>query len=172
MRELGEEAAAWLTREGIAPSQQRVSYHADMRYRRQGYELAIAVELGELEDRGAGVLAQRFDALHERLYGFRLEAVCEIVNLRSVAQGKVREIALPEAEPDGPASAHAQVDVHTIYFDGKFLDTAIFERARLRPGNGLSGPAIITEMDSTTVVLPGFHAEVDRYFNLIVRPQG
>ena len=65
----------------------------------------------------------------------------------------------------------AQVDEHTIYFDGKFLSTPIYDRAKLQPGNRLAGPAIMTEMDSTTVVLPGFTGEVDRYFNILIRPE-
>ena len=59
---------------------------------------------------------------------------------------------------------------HRIYFDGKFLSTPIYDRAQLRPGNRMPGPAIVTEMDSTTVILPNFTGEVDRYFNILLRP--
>jgi N-methylhydantoinase A len=71
---------------------------------------------------------------------------------------------------DGPSPAQALSDEHKIYFDGKFLSTPIYDRAKLRPGNHLTGPAIVTEMDSTTVILPTFQGEVDRYFNILIRP--
>ena len=123
-----------------------------------------------MQTQGAASLADRFHALHERLYRFRLDAVCEIVNLRSVALGKGASLTLPEAELDGPSPSQALSDEHRIYFDGQFLSTPIYDRAKLRPGNRLPGPAIVTEMDSTTVILPNFTGEVDRYFNILIRP--
>ena len=47
----------------------------------------------------------------------------------------------------------------------------IYERSALQPGNRITGPAVITEFDSTTVVLEGYEAEVDRYFNILIRPE-
>ena len=171
LQELGAEAAGWLEREGIARSQQEVFYNADMRYFRQGYELPITMTLEDLQTHGTGVLAERFHALHEQLYRFRLDAACEIVNLRAVALGRGARLSLSPADLDGPDAAHAQADEHRIYFDGDFLPTPIYDRARLRPGNQIAGPAIVTEMDSTTVVLPHSAAEVDRYANILIRPR-
>jgi N-methylhydantoinase A len=170
-QELGEEAAGWLEREGIPRSQQQIFYNADMRYFRQGYELPIAVTLQELQEQGTDAIANKFHALHEQLYRFRLEAACEIVNLRAVALGKGVSLTLPEGTLDDASPKHAVSDEHQIYFDGKFLSTPIYDRAKLRPGNRMGGPAIITEMDSTTVILPGFIGEVDRYFNILIRPK-
>jgi N-methylhydantoinase A len=170
LQELGTEAAGWLEREGIPRSQQEIFYNADMRYFRQGYELPIAMTLGDLQTHGTEILADRFHALHEQLYHFRLDAACEIVNLRAVALGKGARLSLTAADLDGPSAAHAQTDEHRIYFDGDFLPTPIYDRAKLRPGNQLVGPAIVTEMDSTTVVLPHCTAEVDRYANILIRP--
>ncbi len=167
---LGEEAAGWLEREGIPRDQQQIFYNADMRYFRQGYELPIITTLDELQTQGTVALANRFHALHEQLYRFRLDAVCEIVNLRAVALGKGASLTLPEAEMDGPSPSQALSDEHRIYFDGKFLSTPIYDRAKFRPGNRMPGPAIVTEMDSTTVILPHFTGEVDRYFNILLRP--
>ena len=62
------------------------------------------------------------------------------------------------------------VDEHEVYFGGEWLPTRICDRSRLVPGNRVDGPAIVTEFDSTTVVLTGFTAEVDRYLNLIIQP--
>ena len=172
LQELGAEAAGWLEREGIPRSQQQIFYNADMRYFRQGYELPITTTLAELQSQGTAALADRFHALHERLYHFRLDAECEIVNLRAVAVGSGASLTLLEEDIDGPSSGHAVSDEHRIYFDGAFLSTPIYGRARLRPGNRFAGPAIVTEMDSTTVVLPNFTGEVDRYLNIVIQPNG
>jgi len=170
LQDLGTEATGWLEREGIPRSQQHVFYNADMRYFRQGYDLPIATTLSDLQVHGTTVLADKFHALHEQLYRFRLDAECEIVNLRAVALGQGASLKLAEANMDGASPKPAQVDEHKIYFDSKFLSTPIYDRAKLQPGNRLTGPAIVTEMDSTTVVLPNFTGEVDRYFNILIRP--
>ncbi|MGE0826842.1 MAG: hydantoinase/oxoprolinase family protein [Candidatus Binatia bacterium] len=167
---LGTEATGWLEREGIPLNQQQVFYNADMRYFRQGYELPITIDLKELQANGTAALADKFHTLHEQLYRFRLEAECEIVTLRAVALGKGAALQLPQADLAGASPKAALIDEHKIYFDGEFLSTPIYDRARLHPGNRVSGPAIVTEMDSTTVVLPDFTAEVDRYFNILIRP--
>lgn len=171
LQELGDEAAGWLEREGIPRSQQDIFYNADMRYFRQGYELSIAMTIEDLHAHGTGILADRFHALHEQLYRFRLDVACEIVNLRAVALGKGARLSLSAAAIDGPDATHAQTDEQRTYFDDDFLPTPIYDRAKLKPGNRLTGPAIVTEMDSTTVVLPHFTAALDRYANILIRPQ-
>ncbi len=171
LQDLGEEATGWLEREGIPRSQQQVFYNADMRYFRQGYELPITATLDDLQTQGTGVLANKFHALHEQLYRFRLDTDCEIVTLRAVALGRGASLKLAEADIDSPSPKHALTDEHQVYFDGKFLATPIYDRTKLRPGNRMASPAIITEMDATTVVLPGFTGEVDRYFNILIRPE-
>jgi len=70
----------------------------------------------------------------------------------------------------GPDAEHAVVDEHEVYFQGQWLPTRIYDRSKVRPGNRIEGPAIVTEFDSTTVVLAGFAAEVDTLFNLIINP--
>ena len=170
LERLSEQATGWLEQEGISRSQQKIFYNADMRYFRQGYELPITTTLDALRNTGIAALAEQFHALHEQLYRFRLDAECEIVNLRAIALGTGTTLHWPEGETDGPAAAHAQIDEHRIYFDGDFLTTPIYDRAKLKPGNQLPGPAIVTEMDATTVVLPNFAGEIDTYFNILIRP--
>ena len=84
---LSAEATGWLEQEGISRQQQQIFYNADMRYFRQGYELPVTTTLDELQTNGTAALAEQFHALHEQLYRFRLDAECEIVNLRAVALG-------------------------------------------------------------------------------------
>jgi N-methylhydantoinase A len=173
LERLGAEARDWLSGEGIAEGAQRVSYNVDMRYYRQGYELPVEIDPALLAGNGAAMLADRFNQLHEQFYRFKMEeTTCEIVNLRAVGYGDVPKPKLLESDDSGgPDSSHAVIDEHEVYFGGGWLPTKIYDRAKLVPGNRVEGPAIVTEFDSTTVVLSGYAAEVDRYLNLIINPQ-
>jgi len=169
--ELGVEASGWLDREGIPEPDQRLAFNVDMRYYRQGYEIPVEIEPALLAGNGTTMLAERFNQLHEQFYGFRMEgSACEIVNLRAIGYGKVPEPHLPEGEPGAGDASQAVVDEHEVYFQGEWLPTRIYDRAKLQPGHRVEGPAIVTEFDSTTVVLSGYAAEVDRYLNLIINP--
>jgi N-methylhydantoinase A len=169
--ELGAEASAWLEREGIPESDQRLAFNVDMRYYRQGYEIPVEIDPGLLAGNGTTMLAERFNQIHEQFYGFRMEgSACEIVNLRAIGYGKVPEPQLPEDEPGTGDASEAVVDEHEVYFQGEWLPTRVYERAKLRPGHRVEGPAIVTEFDSTTVVLSGYAAEIDRYLNLLINP--
>lgn len=169
---LGEEAREWLKGEGIPESSQRVAFNVDMRYYRQGYEIPVDIDPALLAGNGTAMLADRFNQLHEQFYRFRMdETTCEIVNLRAIGYGDVPKPRLLEVEETaGQDSAHAVVDEHEVYFGGEWLPTKIYDRSALQPGNRVDGPAVITEFDSTTVVLAGYAAEVDRYLNLIINP--
>jgi len=145
LKELEGRAREWMDAEEIEGA---VEFHADMRYHGQGYEIPVPI---------GGDLDERFNALHEQLYGFRMpDTASEIVNLRAVGTGDRPKPELPEGELHGPDPGGGG---------------PVYERADLQPGNRISGPAVITEFDSTTVVLEGYEAEVDRYFNILIRPE-
>jgi N-methylhydantoinase A len=84
-----------------------------------------------------------------------------------VPEPPVREASAAEA---ADASA-AVVEDHKIYREGKWVPAKIYDRGKLRTGNKVPGPAIITEFDSTTVVLPGYTAEIDRFANILINPE-
>jgi N-methylhydantoinase A len=168
LHELGGDASAALDREQIPAERQDISYSVDMRYYRQGYEIPITVAPDEFKSDGLVSLAQRFGAAHERMYGFQLESPVEMVNVRAVGIGRVQTIELPEAEPGGADASTAQIGSQRIYRNGAWLDAGLYDRAKLQPGMQVPGPAIITELDSTTVVLPQHVATVDRAFNLLI----
>jgi N-methylhydantoinase A len=121
---------------------------------------------------GLQSIASRFGEAHERLYGFKLEQPVEIVNLRAVGTGKVDKISLPKFEPGDPDPAAALIGQNQVYFAGNFLDTGIYERARLSAGHRISGPAVVTQRDSTTLIHPGHVGEVDEYLNILIRLEG
>lgn len=169
--ELGERARTWLAGEGIVPEAQRVSYVADMRYHRQGYEIPVELEPDEVRSDGLGGLEERFNALHERLYGFRMPGTAaEIVNLRSVGFGEVGKPELRSGSEGARDASGALVEHREVIFDGELVATAIYDRARLEPGARFAGPAIVTEFDATTVVLPGHEALVDATYNILITP--
>jgi N-methylhydantoinase A len=169
--ELGSRAREWLAGEGIGEPARRVSYVADMRYHRQGYEIPVAVDPSEVRGNGLADLEERFNGLHEQLYGFRMPGTAsEIVNLRAIGFGAVPEPELRSGSLTGPDASAAAVDAHDVVFDGERLRTTIYDRALLEPGATFAGPAIVTEFDSTTVVLPGHTATVDTNYNILITP--
>ena len=171
LESLGERARAFLDGEGIKLDRQHIAYTADMRYHRQGYEIPVSIDPGEVRANGLGGLEEGFNELHEQLYGFRMhDTQAEIVNLRAVGAGAVPKPELPTGDVGAPDPSGAVVEEHDVVFDGELVPTKIYDRARLRPGAVLAGPAIVTEFDSTTVVLPGYRAEVDSNFNILITP--
>ena len=112
-----------------------------MRYYRQGYEIPVEIDPTLLAGNGTAMLAERFNQLHEQFYGFRMEgSACEIVNLRAIGYGKVPEPQLPEDEPGAADASDAVIDEHEVYFQGGWLPTRIYDRAKLRPGHRIEGP--------------------------------
>ena len=171
LESLGERAVDWLEGEGIHPDARGITYTADMRYHRQGYEIPVEIDPAEIRDSGLSDLEQRFNGLHEQLYGFRMhDTACEIVNLRAVGFGAVPKPDLPTGELGDADASGAVTEEHEIVFRGERVPTKIYDRAKLAPGMQLDGPAIVTEFDSTTVVLPGYTARIDVNFNILINP--
>jgi N-methylhydantoinase A len=169
--ELGGRADGWLESEGIAAEARTITFTADMRYHGQGYEIPVSIDPAEIRSVGVADLEERFNGLHEQLYGFRMPGTAaEIVNLRAVGFGSVPKPELPVGDAGGADASAAVVDTHQVWFDGEQHATSIVDRAKLRPQMRFDGPAIVTEFDSTTVVLPGYAAEVDVNFNILITP--
>lgn len=160
---LARDAEEWLAAEGVPFASRRISWHASLRYENQGSELTLPWE-GNVE---ASVAA--FHAAHERLYSFRLEGVpVEMVTLRVDAVGLLPQLHLPEL-PRGGSAEVAITGRQRIAFASGVADAAIYDRAKLNAGAVIQGPAIVTQLDSTTLILPGQTAEVHPSAALIVR---
>ena len=156
---LGARARAWLDGEHVAAADQHVSFLADLRYYRQGFELPIETAGATTLDE----LADRFRAVHDRLYGFGLPGAVELVNLRARAVGRVTKPELAATEAGGADASAART--------GEHLGVPLYERELLRPGMELRGKAIVTQFDATTLILPGHSALVDRHLNLLIEPE-
>ncbi|MHA6626520.1 hydantoinase/oxoprolinase family protein [Pseudonocardia sichuanensis] len=167
LEELAAEAGGRLAEQGVAEADQTTTYQVDVRYHGQGFE--IPVEVTDLDGDALGTLAAAFDAEHERLFSFLLTADHELVNARATVSGPRPEVAathLPASE--GPPTP---VDTHPIHISGATVEAAVYDRATLRAGHVVTGPAIVTEMDSTTLVLPGHAATVHPSGSLLITPQ-
>ncbi|MEH7392038.1 hypothetical protein [Bacillus sp. JJ1474] len=150
--------------------QRNIKFEVDVRYFRQGHEIPMEVTIEELEKEGPLILSKRFDVIHEQIYGFKMETEVEIVNIRAVAIGKVLSPSIPLSDEGTEDATHAIIDEdHEAYFNGEFVNTPIYERNLLRPKNKLEGPAIISQKDTTTLVLPGYTAEVDKNMNILIK---
>lgn len=167
--ELSDRADARLARDGVPPERRQFRRATDMRYEKQGVELTVPFPAGAATDASLERLVTDFHALHERLYTFSdAQAPVEIVNLRVEAVGETGRIALPEiaAAPGGRPEPAGE---RRASLDGNApRPVPVYRREALRAGHVVPGPAIVDQLDSTTVLLPGQSAATDRYGNMII----
>jgi N-methylhydantoinase A len=170
LEELAEIAARTLDDEGVARSEQTTMYQIDLRYAGQAMQLTVDTTPEDFAAGGLSAAGKQFNAMHEQMFTFALETGHELYNLRALVQGRESE-ARAEALPPGGGdpSAAAYLDT-SIYVDGRDQPAKIYDRALLLAGNRIPGPAIVTEMDSTTLILPGHDGEVDGLGNILIRP--
>jgi N-methylhydantoinase A len=170
--ELGQSAKALLDEEGVDPSDQSVVYSADLRYFGQGFEIPIGVDIQQFDGKGRGLesLRQAFDAEHQQLFSFLLDTEHELVSIRATANGPrpvVKAVALKKGTGN---PSHAENGQTEVYADGQMVAAKTYDRLLLKAGDVVPGPAIITEMDSTTLVLKGHHATVHPSGSLLIEP--
>ena len=145
-------------------------FQIDLRYSGQGLVLTVDTSEAELESEGLSPLAARFDRLHEQLFTFSLDAEKELVYLRVVVEGPETDIrAATLADADKPLE-EAEAGDHVVFVDGQEHAAKLYDRAGLGLGHEIHGPAVIMEMDSTTLILPGHKATIDHVGNLLIRP--
>jgi N-methylhydantoinase A len=161
-RAMGDMAA-----EGHDPAAVELGYSLDMRYLGQSHELTIA--LAPTDMTAPQLLSEAFHKAHEHRYGYRqAEATVEVVTIRLAA---VAQVELPQMEkrPLAPGSAQAAiVGRKSVWFDERPWTTTLYDRVRLQPGHRFSGPAVVFQYDTTTVVPPEWKAAVDVYGNILL----
>ncbi|WP_025850506.1 hydantoinase/oxoprolinase family protein [Paenibacillus ehimensis] len=170
------EGAAMLEKEGIPEPKRRYVLGLDLRFKGQNYELTLPVEWSELTDDGVQGILTRFHEQHEKHYGYsNRSGVIEFVNYRVTALGELPKAALRRTEESGSRSVQP-TSRREVYFAETdrpgYYDTPIYQRSELVPGDRLAGPAIIEQMDSTILILPGQTASVDPYRNLVIHTFG
>jgi N-methylhydantoinase A len=162
--DLRRRATQELAAEGLPVSRLRFELSLAMRYVGQSYELLVPAPAPQ----PARILAD-FHAAHERRFGHAdasrpVEAVT--LRLRAVSAGARLDLSAPPA-----AAGNARLGTVEAYFD-RPRRAALYDRDRLRPGDRLRGPAIVTQMDTTTVIPPAWRAEVDSLGNLVLEGGG
>jgi N-methylhydantoinase A len=168
---LAGEAEHWFDEERVAAGDRRIRRTVDMRYRGQNYELAIDVPEGPVGPATLTALAEGFAAAHKRMYGFvAAEEAVQLVTFRIEAVGFVPKAQFQPAPDAGPDPAPAAIGKREVWFPEAhgFVRCVVYDRDRLRSGNRIVGPAIVEQMDATTVLLPGMTAFVEPYLNLIL----
>jgi N-methylhydantoinase A len=166
---LAQQARNHLAAEGVSADRVQIQYAMDLRYVGQTHELTLSLPDSydeEMHQRIPGL----FGELHQAEFGHApdLGEPLDFVNLRVAGIGKLDRPELPELPEGGNAAPHAHRDV---YFGdgGGWVSTPIYRRSDLGQLDRIEGPAIVEQLDSTTVITPGWIAEPDRVGSLILR---
>ena len=146
---------------------------ADARYVGQGYELRLSVPDGQLDAPHLHEVVESFHAQHEQEYGhFFPDSPIEIVTLRLVGIGSAHKLSHVTSSGGGSLQAaliKTQQSVFRIQNELQSVQTKFYRREILPVGETFSGPAIIVQTDSTTVVPPDCSTQLDVHGNLLVR---
>jgi N-methylhydantoinase A len=164
------QADQWLEGEGVAEDDKRFDLYADCRYYLQNIQIPCAFKLEELQDGDSAFLRERFEEAHRQRYNFDLDdSPLEIATVRVVGRGTIKGVSLLESEDGAGEDASGAVSRNEqVFFDGGWMETPIYDRAKLRPGNMVAGPAVIVQDDTTTVIEPGYAGAVDRFGNILI----
>jgi N-methylhydantoinase A len=165
--ELTAEAVAWLDAEEVPTRSRVLLKQASLRYKDQGFELDVPWS-GNVDAAALAGVIDGFHDAHERIYSFALRDMpVEIVTLRVDAVGMLPKVTMRELSAGGKAAA-AIVGSQRISFASGAVDVPIYDRGKLGAGVRVKGPAVITQLDSTTLLLASQVAEVHKFGSLIV----
>ena len=168
--EVEADAARWFVREGVSSDARRAERAVDMRYAGQSHELTVPAQGTPFSPGDLDVLTAAFRCEHERVYGYATEEPVQIVTFRVVARTKLAVASEPFSASPGAAVETARTGTRQVFFReaGGYVDCPVYARAGLGPGATLEGPAIVEQMDTTTVVLPGQDLDCDAHGNLLL----
>lgn len=162
---LEEQARVAADEAGIASGEREFQRELELRYAGQSYELGVEVDPGDDPES----LREKFTAAHRAAYGHASDEPLETMTyrVRMVAETPKLSGELLRSElagiPDwGPT------DTREVFFDGAFVETPIYDRRDLPAGATFDGPAIVEQLDTTTVIEPAMTATVDEYGNLLL----
>ncbi|SHE95154.1 N-methylhydantoinase A [Ferrithrix thermotolerans DSM 19514] len=170
LRDLAETARSELQSEGVRDEEIVQSFEIDLRYHGQGFEVTVPVKIEEIDKNGLEVVGEVFDKEHERMFTFALDSVHEIVNLRAVVTATQNTVEAPRLNPGDGDPVQAERFESEIRYGGKIYNAKVYDRSLLESGDIIDGPAILTEMDSTTLIIPEHFGTVDNFGNVLIRP--
>src|SRR6516162_7158265 len=169
--ELRERCAVWFTEAGIEANNQRTALSVDMRYAGQNYELSVPLPAGPVTPATVDALAAGFADAHQRLYGFvAKDEPMQLVTFRAEATGIVHKADIGPTADAGPNPSAAELGRRDVWLReiAAFVSCPLYDREKLLAGNHIVGPAIVEQMDATTLIVPGATATVDPYLNLLL----
>jgi N-methylhydantoinase A len=170
---LGMRATEVLEREGIPNMNIRILRSADMRYLGQAYEITIPLPNSKLSQKDIESLRARFHEAHQMKYGHAaVQEPVELVNVRVTGLGRFTKMRRRPIKKSRRRTALKEK--RRVYFAGteRFEVCGVYERSRLGRGETITGPALIEQIDSTTLVEPNSVCTVDRFGNLILKDNG
>jgi N-methylhydantoinase A len=166
--ELDRQAREWLDEERVPFQARRIIWCAALRYRNQGFELFVPWAGNAVDTVALATTIQSFHDLHERLYTFaQPDTPVEIVTVRVEAVG----VFPPPVEPpyhEGTLPRDAIIDHVKMALPATTLEVPVYDRQKLSAGAEIQGPAIVSQLDSTTLLLPGHSARVHAKGSLVV----
>lgn len=165
--EIAAEARTWFAAEGIPAGRRSLEWSADLRYLGQNYEIQVPWS-GRMLDRAASAaLAEAFHAAHERQYGFASAAeTIQLVSVKAKAVGALPAPPIPRLEPGPDAVPFARRE--TVFEKGHAHASPVYRRSDLAPGQTVTGPAIVEQLDTTVVVFPDDRMRVDEWGNVVI----
>jgi N-methylhydantoinase A len=168
-----DQARRALAGDGVSADQIRLERQFDMRYAGQTWTLPVPLPTGDITAAAIQTTRETFDNLHRRSYGYAVpDETVEIVNARLAATGLISRPQLREVPRGDTNPGRAQKAVRLVHFEdlGGVAKCPIYNRYELYVGNVVSGPAVVEEMDSSTLIGPGRRAEVRPYGVLLIGP--
>ncbi len=160
-----------LVADGVAADEVEMRFEADLRYAGQAFEVPMPIDMADFAQPGAlARLADAFHAAHARLFTFSMDTETELVNLRAIALGKAPVLPARELPRGNGDPVAARLRDHQMWVAGSFQPAVIYERSRLLAGDRIPGPAVVCEMDSTTVILADHAGVVDAHGNILINP--
>ena len=170
LRDLREKASQSLIKDGVSDSNLEVTYQADVRYAGQAFQITVEFDEKEYETKGIQLITDAFDDEHYQLFTFKLSDGHEILMIRAIVKVAQAEIKSSANISSNSSLEDAVIQDSRFYHEAQWHDAKIYDRNKLHSKHLIPGPAIVSEMDSTTVILPEHEAAVDEVGNLIINP--
>jgi N-methylhydantoinase A len=170
LRDLREKASQSLIKDGVSDSNLEVTYQADVRYAGQAFQITVEFDEKEYETKGIQLITDAFDDEHYQLFTFKLSDGHEILMIRAIVKVAQAEIKSSANISSDTSLEDAVIQDSRFYHEAQWHDAKIYDRNKLHSKHLIPGPAIVSEMDSTTVILPEHEAAVDEVGNLIINP--
>jgi N-methylhydantoinase A len=168
-RQLEQHAREEMEKNNVASEKISFLHSVDIRYCGQRHAIEVPIRLDERG--GIDRIRESFHELHRRNYGFDVrENEIEMMNVRLAAIGEVVKPALAEIRHRSPATrpAGARMGKRSVFLEGTVREAPVYNRDLLPVGEEIAGPAIVEQLDSTTLIFPDQTARVDGFLNLII----